>query len=146
MRGAGRRPRRHWPWDHMLPTWPGGLTSGGVRPGQVGSGGGTVRQRCALVQPSQTGRGSPPNPPGSQKFWPPAGAGGGERAPSPGPPDAPQAGQGWGDRARPCAELSGTQGARSPHSPRSQLGVQLINRRILCCLTSLSPAGSYKID
>lgn len=53
-----------------------------------------MRQRCALVQPSQTGRGSPQNPPGSQKFWPPAGAGGGERAPSPGPPDAPQAGQG----------------------------------------------------
>lgn len=47
--------RRHRPWDHVPTLWRSGWTSRGPRPTQVGSGGGSVWQRCALVQPPPEG-------------------------------------------------------------------------------------------
>lgn len=114
--GAGRRPCRHRPWDHVPTLWRGGLDLQGARPTQVGSGGGSVWQRCALVQPPQ--RGSPQSPPGSQESWPPAGAGGSERGPEPRPP---RCSSGWAGMGRigprPSAKLSGAWSTRFPCSP-----------------------------
>lgn len=66
---------------------------------------------------------------------------------SPGPPDAPRAGQGWGGQDPARLQSSQVLGVLDSPAPLpSLLGGQLINRRILCCRTSLSPAGSCKID
>ena len=68
-------------------------------------------------------------------------------APSPGPPDAPRAGRDGGGPDPARLQSSQALGVLDSPAPLpSLLGVQLINRRILCCRTSLSPAGSYKID
>lgn len=91
-------------------------TSSRVRPTQVGSGGGSVWQRCALVQPPQ--RGLRQSPPGSQESWPPAGAGGSERGPEPRPPRCSSGWAGMGRTGpRPSAKLSGAWSTRFPCSP-----------------------------
>lgn len=68
-------------------------------------------------------------------------------APSPGPPDAPRAGQGWGGQDPARLQSSQVLGVLDSPAPLpSLLGGRLISRRILCRRTSLSPAGSCKID